>query len=146
MNTPAPEAAAGREGQDPATRLGFVTGQVVQEFGYDDDVEDGFRFAVEDLVGSELEDEDYTGGADVALLWWRSGDGDLTDALVDMVGVLDDGGAVVLLTPKPGAAESVDASEVEEASTTAGLRPSGVVAVGHWRAVRLAGPKGSTRR
>ena len=39
-------------------------------------------------------------GADAVLLWWRDGDGDLGDALVDMVGVLDDGGFVVLLTPK----------------------------------------------
>ena len=73
---------------------------MVQEFGYDSDVDDEFRYAVEDHCGSEIEDEDYTGGADAVLLWFRDGDGDLGDALVDMVGVLDDGGFVVLLTPK----------------------------------------------
>ena len=53
---------------------------MIQEFGYDSDVDDEFRFAVEDHTGTELEDEDYTGGADAVLLWWREGDGDLVDA------------------------------------------------------------------
>lgn len=146
MNTPAPQAAAsGADGSETPTRLGFAAGQVVQEFGYDDDVDVEFRFAVEDVVGSELEDEDYTGAADVALLWWRAGDGDLTDALVDMIGVLEGDGAVVLLTPKQGNEESVEVSEIEEASSTAGLRSSGAITVGVWRAIRLASPKGARR-
>jgi hypothetical protein len=147
LNSPAAPADTHRqEGPDAPARLGFAPEQVVQEFGYDDDVDTDFRFAIEDVVGSELEDEDYTGGADVALLWWRAGDGDLTDALVDMVGVLEDGGAVVLLTPKPGRPETVDASEIEEAATTTGLRGSGAVTVGDWRAMRLASPRSAGRK
>lgn len=126
-------------------RLGFAGGMVVQEFGYDEDVADAFRFAVEDACGSELEDEDYTGPADAVLLWWRDGDGDLTDVLVDMVTVLDDGGFVVLLTPR-GAGE-VDASEVDEAAETAGLHSSGACTLDEdWRAVRLVSPKSRGRR
>ena len=101
MNTPAPPPVdPGANGSGAVERLGFARDQVVQEFGYDSDVADDFRFAVEDACGGEIEDEDYTGGADAVLLWWRDGDGDLGDALVDMVGVLDDGGFVVLLTPE----------------------------------------------
>ncbi len=82
---PAPTRETGRctAGVD---KLGFGAGQVVQEFGYDGDVDDDFRFAIEDACGSELEDEDYTGEVDAVLLWWRADDGDLTDALVDTVG------------------------------------------------------------
>ena len=36
------------------------------------------------------------------LLWWRDGDGDLVDTLVDALGPLADNGVVWLLTPKAG--------------------------------------------
>ena len=91
---------------------------MVQEFGYDSNADDEFRYAVEDHCGAEIEDDDYTGGADAVLLWWRDGDGDLGDALVDMVGVLDDGGFVVLLTPKVNG-DVVDPSDIDEAAVTA---------------------------
>jgi len=124
-------------------RLGFVPGQVVQEFGYDDDVDDPFRFALEDLCGTELEDEDFTGEVDAVLLWWRAEDGDLGDALVDTVGMLGDTGFVVLVTPKPGKPEEVDASEIDEAAVTAGLHAGGSTSAGDgWRATKLVAPKG----
>ena len=110
---------------------------MVQEFGYDSDADDEFRYAVEDHCGTEIEDDDYTGGADAVLLWWRDGDGDLGDALVDMVGVLDDGGFVVLLTPKVSGDE-VDPSDIDEAAITAGLHTAGTFnAAADWRAHKL---------
>ncbi len=137
MNTPPqPPAPDASEFDRALARLGLGAGQTVQEFGWDDDVDEDVRTAVEDVVGSALEDEAFTGGAGAVLLWWRAPDGDLTDALVDLVGVLDDGGPVVLLTPRRTGA--VDASEVDEASATAGLHASGSVPLGpHWRATRL---------
>ncbi|HYN28587.1 MAG TPA: DUF3052 domain-containing protein [Dermatophilaceae bacterium] len=150
MSTPAPPpATSGPEGGGGAStveRLGFAPGQVVQEFGYDEDVADDFRFRVEDLCGTELEDEDYTGEADAVLLWWRDGDGDLADALVDMVGILGELGFVVLLTPKPGRDGEVDASEVDESAVTTGLHASGTFSVGgDWRATKLVAPKAQAR-
>ena len=128
-------------------RLGLVAEQLIQEFGWDDDVDEAFRQAVEQTCGAALEDEDYTGIADAALLWWRDDDGDLTDALVDMVAVIDEGGAVLLLTPKPGRAGAVDPTEIDEASSTAGLHVSGTVAVGEdWRCTKLVAPKSTSRR
>lgn len=131
---------------DPAgvavSRLGLEKDQVVQEFGWDDDIDDDFRAAVVEAVGEELEDEDYTGVVDHVLLWWRDGDGDLTDALVDSLGTLEEGGAIILLTPCPGADGDVDPTEVEEASTTAGLHTSGTSKCGpDWIATRLVSPK-----
>ena len=147
MNTPAPPPVdPGPNGSTAVARLGFTRDQVVQEFGYDSDVDDEFRFSVEDLCGAEMEDEDYTGGADAVLLWFRDGDGDLGDALVDMVGVLDDGGFVVLLTPK-ASAEEVDASDIDEAAVTSGLHPAGTfTASEHWRAHKLVAPKAPANR
>ena len=92
------EAAA----NSAVTKLGFAPGQVVQEIGYDHDVDDELRIAIEDVIGSELEDEDYGDVADAVLLWWREDDGDLVDALVDALTNLADRGFIVLLTPKVG--------------------------------------------
>lgn len=129
-------------GESAIAKLGlFNAGQVVQEYGWDSDVDEDLRTAVEGVVGEGIEDEDYTGVADVALLWWRDGDGDLTDALVDTLGTLVEGGDILLVTPRPGQEEEVDPSEMEEAATTAGLRTSGAAMCGRWVATRLAARK-----
>jgi hypothetical protein len=128
--------AAGRAG---ATRLGFKTGQVVQELGYDGDVDHDLRDAIEDVVGSELLDEDADDVVDAVLLWWREDDGDLVDALVDAVTPLADTGTVWLLTPKAARPGYVEASEIEEAASTAGLHPTtSVSACRDWAGTRLA--------
>src|SRR5436305_14294446 len=67
---------------NPAARLGFQPGQVVQEIGYDDDVDQELREAIEEITGQDLVDEDYDDVADAVVLWFRDEDGDLTDALV----------------------------------------------------------------
>jgi hypothetical protein len=107
--------------RNAAGRLGFTSGQVIQEFGYDSDVDDELRFAIEDLTTTELEDEDYGDVADAVLLWWRVDDGDLVDAVVDGLTNLAEGGFIVVLTPKAGPRGHVQASDIEEAATTAGL-------------------------
>lgn len=123
-------------------KLGFAAGQVVQEFGYDSDVDDDLRFSIEDTTGIELEDEDYGDVADAALIWWREGDGDLVDALVDALTNLDDGGFIVLFTPKAGRAGEIEMADVDEAATTAGLHTSGTLnACREWSATRLVAPR-----
>ncbi|KGN38999.1 DUF3052 domain-containing protein [Knoellia subterranea] len=144
MNTAAPPPAdTGPDGSGAVERLGFAAEQIVQEFGWDEDVDDDFRFAVEDVVGADLEDEDYTGEADAALLWWRADDGDLTDALINLVGVLPEGGFVIVLTPKDRTAGAVDPAEIDEAAATTGLHTAGAFhASPRWRATKLGTPKG----
>ena len=139
-----PRSAGADLAEAAVEKLGFTTGQIVQEYGWDDDVDDDLRAAVQEVIGEELEDEDYTGVVDAVILWWRDGDGDLTDALVDTLGTLAEGSSIVLLTPRPGQAEEVDPSEVDEAATTAGLHTSGsVMCSEEWVATRLAAPKGA---
>lgn len=103
---------------------GFKVGHIVQEFGYDEDVDFDFREAVEEATGEPLEDEDYRGIADQILAWWRAEDGvvdDLTDYLVDCTGGLDDGGDIWLVVPARGSQLFVPTNEIEEAATAAGM-------------------------
>ena len=102
-------------------RLGFASGQVIQEFGYDDDVDDALRAAVEGVTGNDLVDEDYDDVTDGAIIWFRDDDGDLTDFLVDAMTVLEDNGPIWVLTPKSGRPGHVTHSDIEEAATTSGL-------------------------
>ncbi len=128
------------------TKLGLSSGQVVQELGWDSDVDDALRLAIEDLTTTTLEDEDYADVADAVVVWFRDADDDLVDTLVDALTNLADGGFVVLLTPKAGRPDHVDPSEIEESAVTAGLHAAGAANVSaDWGAVRLVSPRGQRR-
>ncbi len=130
------------ERTNPAGRLGLEPGQVVQEIGFDDDVDHELREGIESLIGQDLVDEDYDDVADVVLLWFRDEDGDLTDALVDAIGLLEDGGMIWLLTPKTGRDGCVEPSDISDAAQTAGLSQTKSISVGkEWSGTRLATPK-----
>lgn len=121
-----------------AGRLGLREGQVVQELGYDDDCDDDLRASVEKLTGNEIVDEDFEDVVDAVLLWWREGDGDLVDALVDSLVSLGDGGVVWLLTPKAGRDGHVEPGDIGDAAPTAGLhQTSSISAAADWSGTRL---------
>jgi len=123
-------------------RLGLKPGMVVQELGWDEDVDDSVREMIENAIDSDLVDGDHGDVVDVVLLWWRDDDGDLVDALVDSLTDLVRGGAIWLLTPKVGRPGAVDASDDAEAAPIAGLSTTTTVAVGkEWTATRLVAPK-----
>ncbi|WP_067964320.1 DUF3052 domain-containing protein [Nocardiopsis trehalosi] len=126
-----------------ADRLGFKPGQVVQEYGFDDDVDEGLRASIAERTGEELVDEDYGGVVDAALLWWRSDEeDDLTDVLVDVLGAVEGGGIILVLTPKAGREGHVSPSDVTEAASTAGLSQTSAVSAGtDWSGTRLVAPK-----
>lgn len=125
-----------------AERLGIEPGMVVQELGWDEDVDDGARASIEEQIGSELLDEDADEVVDVVLLWWREDDGDLVDALMDAMGPLADNGVIWVLTPKTGRDGHVEPSEIAEAVPTAGLSQTSSVSIGSdWSATRLVSPK-----
>lgn len=131
-------ASSTDDAADAVTRLGFSSGQVIQELGYDDDVDEGLRSALEALTGNELADEDYDDVTDGAVIWFRDDDGDLTDFLVDAMTVLDDNGPIWVLTPKSGRPGHVSHSDIEEAATTSGLHAMSTFAVApDWSATRL---------
>jgi hypothetical protein len=121
-----------------AGKLGFKTGDLVQELGYDEDVDFDFRDALEADIGSELLMEDDQDVVDGVILWWRNNDGDLVDALVDALVSLGEGGVIWVLTPKPGREGYVAPSEIQEAAPTAGLHSTSSAGVSkEWAATRL---------
>ncbi|UQX87310.1 DUF3052 domain-containing protein [Jatrophihabitans telluris] len=120
-------------------RLGIEAGMVVQELGYDDDVDHDLRDAIEQRLDDDMVDEDSDEVVDVVLLWFREDDGDLVDALVDAIGPLADTGVIWLLTPKRGRSGYVEPSDISEAAPTAGLSQTSILPVApDWTAARLA--------
>lgn len=123
-----------------AARMGLRRAMVVMEMGYDEDVDEQLRESIEEHTGEELVDENSDEVVDVVLIWYREGDEDLTDLLVDAIGPLADDGAIWLLTPKRGRAGTVDASDISEAASVAGLTETSIVTVSHdWSGNRLVG-------
>lgn len=138
MSTSADGAARGL-----AERLGIEAGQVVQVVGRSDDCDKDLLDDVAARAGTQLllsDDSDEV--VDVVLLWWREGDGDLVDALVDSLTNLGDHGVVWLLTPKAGRDGHVEPSDIEEAAPTAGLSSTrSTSAAPEWSGTRLVAPK-----
>ncbi len=137
---------AGRQ-SDIAGKLGVESGMVVQEIGWDEDVDETVRDAVEERAGDDLLDEDAVDVVDLVLMWWREGDGDLVDALVDAIGPLADNGVIWVLTPKTGRPGHVEPSEIAEAAPTAGLSQTSNATISDgWAGARLVAPKAAKSR
>jgi hypothetical protein len=133
----------GKSGEpNMAARLGLESGWVVQELGYDDDCDDDFRDAIQELTGEQFVGEETDEVVDAVLLWFREDDGDLVDAFFDVLTDLKAGGVVWLMTPKVGREGYVDASEIAEAAPTAGLSTtSSLTPTEDWSATKLMMPK-----
>lgn len=122
-----------------AGRLGFRPDTVIQELGWDDDVDTELRSAIESLTGNPLVDGEATEVVDGVILWWRDGDGDLADALMDSLADLAEGGSIWLLTPKVGRDGYVSGAEIVEAAPVAGLSTTTTSsATADWAATKLS--------
>jgi hypothetical protein len=129
-----------------ADRFSIEPGMVVMEMGYDDDVDAELRDALIDRCG-ELVDEDTDEVVDAVLLWWRDGDGDLVETLIDALGPLAPDGVVWLLTPKAGRPGHVEPSDISESAPTAGLQQTSTVNAGKdWSGARLVLPRAARVR
>ncbi len=141
-STPGAGDAATVTASSVAERMAIKPGMVVMEMGWDEDVDDDLRSAVEEITGEELLDEDADDVVDIVLLWFRDGDGDLADVLVDAIAPLADDGFIWLVTPKRGTPGYVEPSDIGEAATTAGLSQTSLAKIGaEWSAARLVGRK-----
>jgi len=144
VSTSADQAGA----RGPAERLGIEAGQLVQVVGVEGPEDrseiDGELLAdVAARTGTELiygDDSDEV--VDVVLLWWREGDGDLVDSLVDSLTNLGESGVIWLLTPKVGREGHVEPSDIGDAAPTAGLSSTrSTSAAPEWSGTRLVAPK-----
>ncbi|WP_062466608.1 DUF3052 domain-containing protein [Demequina maris] len=120
------------------SRLGLKAGQIIQEFGYDEDTDPDFRSSIEAVTGEDLVDEDFGDVTDGSLVWFRDGDDDLADLLMDAQTLLDDGAAVCVCTPKAGLPGHVQPRDVQEAASVAGLHATSTFVLGNrWTATYL---------
>jgi hypothetical protein len=118
--------------------MGVVTGQFIGERGLDSDCDSALREAIAKRSGEPLFDEQAQEVMDAILLWWRDGDGDLVDELVDALTYLSESGPIWLMTPKAGADGHVEPSDIQEAAPTAGLAQTVTfLAAPSWSATKL---------
>ena len=123
-----------------ALNFGFHSGDIVQEWLWDDDVDDEIRRRIEGETGTELVDEDYGSAVDGIVLWWRDGDeeDDLADEIMDAQELADAGCPFWVLTPKPGRPGASGPSTVQNAAKTAGMNAATPQTAGKdWNAIRL---------
>jgi hypothetical protein len=131
--------------QSDVTPLGFSQGLVIEELGWDDDVDEALRDAIMDVIDGDLIEESDD-AVDVVLQWWRLDDGDVVDCLVDALTDLSDSGVIWLLTPKHGRSGYVSQPDVSEGAVAAGLALTSTVMVSpDWTAHKLVRRKGSRR-
>lgn len=83
---------------------------------------------------------------DAVILWWRDGDGDLVDELMDALTFLTEKGSIWLITPKAGRDEHVEPSEIQDAALIAGLSQTSTIALAKdWSATHLVARKSGKR-
>ncbi|GAA1396746.1 DUF3052 domain-containing protein [Luteococcus peritonei] len=118
---------------------------VVQEIGWDTDVDEDLRNQVMDAIDADLI-EDALEAVDMVLLWWRSDDGDVVDGLVDSLTDLSDTGVIWLLTPKVGREGYIEPADLAEGVQTAGLAQTTIANLAaDWQGIKLVRPKGSVK-
>ncbi len=131
-----------------ADRMGIASGQLILEVGFDEDCDLDLRQGIEAAAGTSLLGEESDEVVDAVLLWFRDGDGDLVDELVDALTYLSESGPIWLLTPKVGQSCHVEAADIQDAAPTAGLSQTvSFLASTNWSATRLVARKsGSPKR
>jgi hypothetical protein len=123
-------------------RMGFAAGELVLEVGYGSDCDDVLRSEIAAMTGTELIEGQTTEVVDAVILWWRDGDGDLVDELMDALTYLTETGPIWVLTPKLGRDGHVESSDIQDAAPIAGLSQTSTIALAQdWAGTRLVARK-----
>ena len=127
-------------------RMGFAAGELILEVGYGPDCDDVLRSEISQITGTQLIEGETTEVVDAVILWWREGDGDLVDELMDALTYLTETGPIWVLTPKLGRDGHVDSSEIQDAAPIAGLSQTSTLALAKdWAGTRLVARKAGKR-
>jgi hypothetical protein len=123
-------------------RMGFAAGELILEVGYGPDSDDVLRSEIAAITGTQLIEGETTEVVDAVILWWRDGDGDLVDELMDALTYLSETGPIWVLTPKLGRDGHVESSDIQDAAPIAGLSQTSTVALAQdWTGTRLVARK-----
>jgi len=128
------------------TRMGLDKGDLVLEVGFDSDCDSTLRDEIRGITGTELIENSTTDVVDAVIIWWRDGDGDLVDELMDAITYLAENGSIWVLTPKVGRDGHVEPSDIQDAAPVAGLSQTSTIALAKdWSATRLVARKSLKR-
>jgi hypothetical protein len=122
--------------------MGFAAGELILEVGYGSDCDDVLRSEIVAVTGTQLLEGETTEVVDAVILWWRDGDGDLVDELMDALTYLTETGPIWVLTPKLGRDGHVESSDIQDAAPIAGLSQTSTIALAQdWAGTRLVARK-----
>jgi len=126
--------------------MGFKEGDLILEVGRTSECDENLREQILAITQSQFVDSDAHEVVDGVIIWWRDGDGDLVDELMDALTYLSESGPIWVLSPKVGRAGHVEPGEIQDAAPTAGLTQTSSFSIAtDWSATRLVARK-STKR
>ena len=126
--------------------MGFAKDDLVLEVGLDSDCDSTIRDQIKSITGTTLLEDAASEVVDAVLLWWRDGDGDLVDELMDALTYLSETGPIWVLIPKAGRDLHVEPSDIQDAAPIAGLSvTSSLPVASDWTATKLVARK-STKK
>jgi hypothetical protein len=126
--------------------MGFAKEDLVLEVGRDEDCDSTIRDQIMELTGTAFLEGSTSEVVDAVVMWWRDGDGDLVDELMDALTYLSEVGPIWVLTPKAGRKLHVEPSDIQDAAPIAGLSQTSTIALaGDWSATRLVARKAGKR-
>ena len=122
--------------------MGLEPGELVLEIGRGGDSDEALRSAISAITGTALIEDETDEVVDAVIIWWREGDGELEDELVDALTYLSESGSVWVLTPKAGRDGHVEPSDIQDAAPNVGLSQTSTLSVApDWTATRLVARK-----
>ena len=126
--------------------MGFKEGDLVLEVGRSAGCDEALRKQITAITKTEFVDSDAHEVVDGVIIWWRDGDGDLVDELMDALTYLSETGPIWVLTPKVGRDGHVEPSDIQDAAPTAGLSQTSSFSIAvDWSATRLVARKAGKR-
>jgi hypothetical protein len=126
--------------------MGLKPGELVLELGGGSDTDQSLRRKISEITGTQLIENQIEEVVDAVIIWWREGDGELEDELVDALTYLSEAGSVWVLTPKAGRDGHVEPSDIQDAAPNVGLSQTSTLAVASdWTATRLVARKTAKR-
>ena len=126
--------------------MGLAKEDLVLEVGHDSDCDSTLRDQLMTITGTQFLEGSTSEVVDAVIIWWREGDGDLVDELMDALTYLSETGPIWVLTPKVGRIGHVEPSDIHDAAPIAGLSVTSTIALAKdWTATRLVARKAGKR-
>ena len=126
--------------------MGLAKDDLVLEVGHDSDCDSTLRDQLMAITGTQFLEGSTSEVVDAVIIWWREGDGDLVDELMDALTYLSETGPMWVLTPKVGRDGHVEPSDIQDAAPIAVLSVTSTIALAKdWTATRLVARKAGKR-